>query len=138
MAHALLIACHSLMSKAQSELGQKGERIAVDFLRDKGYRIVAVNYRTRLGQIDIVAKDKETVCFIEVKTRKSARFGRPAEAVDFFKQRKISQVALMFLKQKGLLDSPARFDVISISHEDLQPKIELFRNAFELDYRYLY
>ncbi|MFH1338244.1 MAG: YraN family protein [Candidatus Omnitrophota bacterium] len=126
------------MSKAQSELGQKGERIAVDFLRDKGYRIVAVNYRTRLGQIDIVAKDKETVCFIEVKTRKSARFGRPAEAVDFFKQRKISQVALMFLKQKGLLDSPARFDVISISHEDLQPKIELFRNAFELDYRYLY
>lgn len=126
------------MSKAQSQLGQKGERIAVDFLKDKGYRIIAVNYRTRLGQIDIIAKDKGTVCFVEVKTRSSQLFGRPAETVDFFKQRKISKTALAFLKQNGLLNSPARFDVISISLQGIQPRIELFRNAFELDYHHAY
>jgi putative endonuclease len=126
------------MSKTQVELGQKGERIAVSFLKNEGYRIIAVNYRTRLGQIDIVAKDKGTICFVEVKTRKSQRFGKPAEAVGVFKQRKISQVALAFLKQNGLLNSPARFDVVSISHQEIHPKVELIKNAFELDYNYTY
>ncbi|MBU1871350.1 MAG: YraN family protein, partial [Candidatus Omnitrophica bacterium] len=100
--------------------------------------IINTNYRTRLGQIDIIAKNKRTICFIEVKTRKNQWFGSPAEAIDAAKQRKISQVALTFLKQEGLLNYPARFDVVAISCPDVQPKIELIRNAFELDYHYFY
>lgn len=135
---AQFIALVSLMSKSHIELGQRGERIAVNFLKNNGYNIIRTNYRTRLGQIDIIAKDKKTICFVEVKTRATPRFGRASEAVEASKQLKISQVALMFLKQNRLLNSPARFDVISISCPDVQPKIELIKNAFDLDYRYLY
>ena len=126
------------MSKSNIELGRRSERLAVNFLKDKGYRIISTDYRTRLGQVDIVAKDKDTICFVEVKSRRTARFGHPNEAVEISKQRKISQVALTYLKQNGLVNSPARFDVISIFYPDEQLKIELIKNAFELDYHYLY
>ncbi|MFH1577465.1 MAG: YraN family protein [Candidatus Omnitrophota bacterium] len=126
------------MSKSHIELGQKGEQRAVDFLKANGYNIVDLDYRTPLGQIDIIAKDKRTICFIEVKTRKSAGFGRPFEAVGARKQRKISQVALIFLKQNKALRSPARFDVLSIYYAGRQPKIELIKNAFNLSDGYLY
>ena len=126
------------MSKASIELGRTGEQAAVDFLKNRGYSIISTNYRNRLGQIDIIAKDRNAICFIEVKTRGSARFGRPDEAVGFLKQRKISRVALMFLKQNKLLNYPARFDVISISYPDMQPRIEMIKNAFELECRYVY
>ena len=126
------------MPKSNIELGQSGERIAVNFLKINGYDIISTNFRNKLGQIDVIAKDKKTICFVEVKTRRSQRFGQPTEAVELSKQRKISQVALMFLKQNKLLNSPARFDVISISHPDIQPDVKLIKNAFELDYRYLY
>jgi len=126
------------MSKTHIELGQKGEKIAVNFLKRNGYSIITTNYRTRLGQIDIVAKEKNTVCFVEVKTRQTQRFGRPYEAIEATKVRKLSQVALLFLKQNRLLSSPARFDVVSIFYQDIRPQIELIKNAFELDYHYLY
>ena len=119
------------------ELGRTGEQAAVNFLKDSGYKIINTNYRTRLGQVDIIAKDKNTICFVEVKTRRSMRLGCPTEAIGTAKQRKISQVALMFLKQKKLLDSPARFDVVTINYYHLQPKIKLIKNAFLLDCRYL-
>jgi len=126
------------MTKSHIELGRRGEQIAVNFLKDNGYSIVSTNYRNRLGQIDIIAKDKKTICFVEVKMRRTMRFGQPTEAVEAYKQRKISQLALLFLKENRLLKSPARFDVISISHADLQPKIELIKNAFDLNYNCLY
>ena len=126
------------MTKASIELGQRGEQVAVDFLKYHGYNIISINYRTPLGQIDIIAKDKKTICFIEVKTRRTQRFGQPAEAVGVAKQRKISQAALMFLKQNRLLNSPSRFDLILISYLNMQRKIKLIRNAFNLDDRYIY
>ena len=126
------------MSKATIELGRAGEQEAVNFLKRKGYAKIITNYRNSLGQIDIVARDKKTICFIEVKARRSRRFGQPVEAVTDSKQRKISQVALLFLKQNGLLSSSARFDVISISYLDIRPEIKLVKNAFDLDYRYFY
>jgi putative endonuclease len=119
------------------QLGRAGEQAAVDFLKDSGYKIINTNYRTRLGQIDIIARDKKTICFVEVKARRSQDFGQPSEAVDVFKQRKISQVALIFLKEKKLLDSPARFDVVTINYYHQQPKIELIKNAFLLHNNYL-
>ena len=126
------------MPKSNIELGRSGERIAVDFLKINGYDIISTNFRNKIGQIDVIAKDNETICFVEVKTRRNQRFGQPTEAIELSKQRKISQVALMYLKENKLLNSPARFDVISISHPDIQPNVKLIKNAFELDYRYLY
>ncbi len=125
------------MSKASIELGRSGEQTAVNFLKNNGYNIIATNYRTRLGQIDIIARDKDTICFVEVKTRRTTRLGHPYEAVETSKQYSISKAALMYLKQKKLINSPARFDVVSVLYNDKQPKIELIKNAFQLNCRYL-
>ncbi|MFC1657981.1 YraN family protein [Candidatus Omnitrophota bacterium] len=122
----------------RASLGRRAEKAAVNFLRSNGYGIIQTDYRVRAGQIDIIARDKNTICFVEVKARRSARFGSPGEAVEAAKQRKISKVALMFLKQQKLLNSPARFDVVSISYFQTQPAIRLIKNAFNLDSRYLY
>jgi putative endonuclease len=126
------------MSKLHIELGRSGEERATNFLQCKGYNIISTNYRNKLGQIDIIAKDKDTICFVEVKTRNTLRLGKPEEAVEPFKQSRISRVALMYLKHNKLTNSPARFDVVSISCINRQPRIKLIKNAFELDYHYLY
>ena len=119
-------------------LGNKGEEAAVNFLKGKGYKILARNYRTTLGEIDIIAKDKDTLCFIEVKTRRSDRAGLPAEAVSALKQKQISKAALSFLKGKNLLDTKARFDVISVIYAQDSPSIDLIKDAFELQGRFIY
>jgi len=112
--------------------------LAVDLLRENGYKIIARNYKTRLGEIDIIAREKDTVCFIEVKARRSDKFGFPQEAVLRTKQRQISKVALGFLKDKNLLDRKARFDVVSVIFVGDEPKLDLIKNAFELDQRFIY
>ncbi|MDD5044592.1 MAG: YraN family protein [Candidatus Omnitrophica bacterium] len=126
------------MPKNNLFLARSGEDLALDFLKTKKYKILERNYRSPLGELDIIALDKDTVCFIEVKTRTSDRFGLPSEAVVRAKQRKISQAALVYLKKKGLLNKKARFDVVSIMHPDEQAKIDLVKNAFELDTTYSY
>jgi len=87
-----------------------------------------------MGEIDIIAKDKETIVFVEVKARRSNDFGNPKWAVTPKKQRKISMVALYYLKATKQNDAKARFDVVAIrlSHEN--PEIEIVKNAFELAY----
>ena len=126
------------MSKQNLYLGKSGEEIATCLLKDNGYKILARNYRTKLGEIDIIARDKDTVCFIEVKTRNSDRFGFPVEAISISKQRQISKAALMFLKQNNLLDKKARFDVVSIICSENTPKLDLIKNAFELNENFSY
>lgn len=125
------------MSKQHLYFGKTGEELAVDFLNKSGYKILAKNYRTGLGEIDIIAKDKDTICFIEVKTRHSDKFGLPSEAISKSKQRHISRVALAFLKENNLLNQKARFDVVSVFYRDAEPKLDLIQNAFELDERYV-
>ena len=94
------------------KLGQKGEGLACKFLEQKGYRIISRNFKTSLGEIDIIAKDKETLVFIEVKTRESLQYGHPFEAVTRQKRRKIANVATLYLKK--LKEIPAcRFDIVS-------------------------
>lgn len=112
-------------------VGKTGEEIALSFLKNKGYTIEATNYRTNLGEIDIIARDKSALVFIEVKTRKSQTFGLPYEAVRFRKQSKIRQVALQFLAERPFGYRELRFDVISIlvSCAD-NYKIEHILNAF--------
>lgn len=126
------------MSRAHINLGKSGENIAVDLLKDCGYKILLRNYKTKLGEIDIVAKDKDTLCFIEVKTRRSDRFGLAKEAVSVLKQRQMSKAALIFLKENNLLDNKARFDVVSVMYTEDKPKLELIKNAFELEGHYAF
>ena len=125
------------MSKEHIYLGKSGEETAAGLLKKNGYKIIVRNYKSKLGEIDIIAKDKDTYCFIEVKTRHSDRFGMPSEAVLKSKQRQISKAALMFLKQNNLLDKKARFDVVSIIYSKDRPHLDLIKNAFELDERYV-
>jgi len=120
-------------------LGQIGEKLAAGFLKKKGYKIYQTDYRCRLGQLDIVAKDKDTICFVEVKTRSSLNMGLPQEALTVFKQHKISKVALAYLKSYNLTKSRARFDIVSVILKDnAVDKIELIKDAFPLDARYTY
>lgn len=126
------------MSKERIHLGKKGEEAAVDLLKEQGYKILKRNYRTKLGEIDIVACDRDMVCFIEVKTRHSDRFGLPSDAIFKSKQRQIAKCALVFLKENNLLDKKARFDVVSVIYSEGAPKLDLIKNAFELDERFTY
>ena len=126
------------MRKQHLATGKAGEELAVALLKDKGYKILARNYKTKLGEIDIIACDKDVYCFIEVKTRHSDKFGLPSEAVSAFKQRQISKAALVFLKENHLLDKKSRFDVVSIIYAQELPKLDLIKNAFELDEKFVY
>ena len=126
------------MAKEHLDLGKHGEEAAVSFLKRNGYRILRRNYRSRLGEIDIIGKDKDTFCFVEVKTRSSDRFGFPQEAVSVFKRRQIAKTALIFLKENKLLDKKARFDVVSLVFTQDSPRVELIKNAFELDEKFTY
>ncbi|MCA9124013.1 MAG: YraN family protein [Planctomycetaceae bacterium] len=114
-------------------LGLRGERAAARFLKRQGYIIVAQGERDRIGEIDLVAVDGKTVVFIEVKTRTSHDRGHPAEAVDAEKQRRLTRVALSYLRRHDLLEYNARFDVVAITWptDQQRPTIEHFKNAFE-------
>ncbi|MCM8799735.1 MAG: YraN family protein [Candidatus Omnitrophica bacterium] len=117
-------------------LGLRGEESAVDFLKKNGFKILERNFRTNFGQIDIIAKEKNEICFIEVKTRKNFNFGLPQEAVSITKKKRIAKVALAYLKEKRLLNKKVRFDVVSILWDGNIPKIELIRDAFEVEEAY--
>jgi len=123
------------MTTKHQQFGEKGESIAVNCLKKQGYRIIELNYRTKLGEIDIIAKQGGSLVFIEVKARKSSRFGRPELAVTPKKQRKISMVALYYLKSTKQSNAKARFDVVAINSTDDGPNIKIIKNAFELAYK---
>jgi putative endonuclease len=115
-------------------LGQRGEAAAAKYLRKKGYKIIALGDRLKhRDELDIVAYRGKTIVFVEVKTRVSADVGHPAEAVDAAKQRRLTKLAVTFLKRHRLLDYSARFDVIAITWPEGQkkPTIEHIENAFE-------
>ena len=121
------------MLNRRQNLGQSGEDIAAKFLSKNGYSILTRNYRCRHGEIDIIAKLRDTLVFIEVKTRTSTAYGSPAAAVTLKKQRQISKTALYYLTEHNLFDSPARFDVVSITiGPDLASQIDIITNAFDL------
>lgn len=126
------------MPEDRLQLGRRGEDEALLFLEQQGYRILTRNYKSKLGEIDIVAKDKDTICFVEVKSRSSESFGSPEEAVLKSKQRQISKAALSYLKEKKLLQKRARFDVVSLLYSDGIRKLSLIKNAFELAEGYSY
>ena len=110
------------MDRSRLNIAKIGESLAVKHLKARGCEILAQNYRARRGEIDIVVQDGEFTVFVEVKTRRSLRFGLPQAAVTRQKQRQISKVALAYLQAQNLLDAPCRFDVVAIH---LSPQLEL-------------
>lgn len=117
-----------------SQVGAAGERLAARYLKRQGYRILARGYRQRLGEIDLVALDGRTVVFIEVKTWTGPTDEDPSLAVDRRKQERLTRAALIYLKGRGLLEQPTRFDVVSIvwpQQAGGQPKLRHFQSAFE-------
>lgn len=116
-------------------IGKYGEDVASKYLREKGYKIKVRNYRTFLGEIDIICEYKGNIIFVEVKTRNSDKFGYPEEAINLAKQRKIIKNALCYLSRYHLWGENCCFDVVLISisnHKDIK-RIKHIRNAFYLD-----
>jgi putative endonuclease len=122
------------MLNRQQQFGRKSERLAAEFLKRAGYRILETNYRSKLGEIDIIARDKGTIVFVEVKARNTSRFGSPKGAVTPAKQRKISMAALDYLKRSNQIEASARFDVVAIDTASGKIDIEVVKNAFVLAY----
>ena len=114
--------------------GETGERIAEKFLKESGYRIIARNYKTDAGEIDLVVTDDEFLVFVEVKARLSDEFGLPCEAVDRKKQCKINMVAGQFIKQNMYFGAPVRFDVIEVYFSD--GSVNHIENAFDSYLKY--
>ena len=115
-------------------LGERGEALAWNFLKKHGYRLLEKNFRTRLGEMDVIAEKDGTIVFIEVKTRRHHHFGTPEEAVDWRKRRKLVQVAQAFLQSKRLEDRAARFDVLSVTWDgEGEPAFFLLEDAFALE-----
>jgi len=96
------------------ELGKRGEDAAAEFLCSHGYRILARNYRVACGELDIVARQRETLVFVEVKTRRGDRCGTPGQSVTWRKQQKIIRTAQWYLQEHHLDQVPCRFDVIEV------------------------
>ena len=114
--------------------GNRGESLAVTALKKRGYKILEQNYRSKLGEIDIIAAEGSVLAFVEVKARQTDQFGDPKEAITPRKQRKISMVALEYLKQTGQMERSARFDVVAVRMSPGQPDVEIIKNAFDLAY----
>lgn len=120
-----------MLNKPQ-RFGQKAESMAARFLKRRGYKIIARNHRTRNGEIDIIAREGETLVFVEVKARTSLRYGSAKAAVTPQKQRQVARVALGYLKMTDQSHVKARFDVVTVTRREGKHTIDLIRNAFGL------
>jgi putative endonuclease len=114
----------------RQSVGKSGEDLACDELRRRGYAILARRYRSRMGEIDIVARDGDTLVFVEVKARRSFRFGRPGEAVTWRKRRKLLLMAGDFVARSRLALVPCRFDVVAVTLGQGRAAIEVYPAAF--------
>lgn len=110
-------------------IGRSGEVMAKEYLISKGYIVLEMNYRNKIGEIDIIAMDNEILVFIEVKTRTSYSYGYAFEAVDFRKQRKIINTSMVYIKYKNLIDVQLRYDIIEVYLTKII-KINHLDNAF--------
>jgi putative endonuclease len=103
------------LKKDRQDVGKRGEELARKHLEQKGYKIVTTNFRCKLGEIDIIAKDKDVVVFVEVRTITSAKFGPAYNTVTYPKQKQVKRVALFYISKYNLVNTQFRFDVIGIT-----------------------
>lgn len=117
--------------------GKHGEDLAAAYLQKNGYRILERNHRNKLGEMDIIAEEQGTICFVEVKTRAGAKSGLPFESIPFWKQQKLAKTALWYLTANGLLEKSARFDVVSVLENPASglTEIQVLKDAFEMPFR---
>lgn len=121
------------MSIATRQFGIDGESLATEFLRKKGYRILERNYRTRRGEMDIIAKEGGALVFVEVKAHRGDQFGGPQGAVGWRKQQQLIRVASHYMARHRIQNRDCRFDLVLISEDSLRKRqTELIRNAFEV------
>jgi putative endonuclease len=131
----LLYSSAMSIGQQRRNLGQQGESEAEQFLRAKGYAIVAKNFRSRIGEIDLVAVHRQTIVFVEVRSLSGDEFGDPLATVTPRKQRQIAKTALLYLSRHKLHDRAARFDVIGIqwsAEKDAPPRLTHIQDAFDL------
>ena len=120
------------MSEQRQHLGESGEDLACRELGARGYAILARRYRTRHGEIDIVARDGDTIVFVEVRLKTTGEFGTAAESVTPWKQRRVAAMAVDYLARNRLTDRPCRFDVVAIDLlERGDPQITVIQSAFD-------
>lgn len=121
-----------MVSSQRTTLGDRGEKAAAEFLTRRGFRVLHRQYRTQLGEIDLICRDGTHTVFVEVKTRRTLRTGHPTESITRKKQQQLTRLALAYLKRNDLLETPSRFDVVSVvwTDEDSVPQIEHFPDAF--------
>jgi len=119
------------MTHARIALGNTGEDLACEELERRGYAIIARRYRRRGGELDIIARDGQTIVFVEVKAREGRAFGEACEAVTATKRRTITRLALDYVMRHRLTECACRFDVVSIHFESGTPVIDVYQNAFD-------
>jgi putative endonuclease len=119
------------LKMSRQEIGRLGEKLATNYLKKQGFKILETNYRCPLGEIDIIARQKDCLAFIEVRTKTGSDFGTPEESVTGDKKRKMINTAYYYLKQNECLESDWRIDFIAVElNEKYKPsRIELFQNA---------
>ncbi len=113
--------------------GQAAEELAAGFLRACGFEILARNHATRRGEVDLVCREADVLCFVEVRSRTSRAHGGPEETVDRRKARRVVAAATDWAARNGALDRAIRFDVVAVTFTDGPPRIEHFRAAFDAD-----
>jgi putative endonuclease len=122
------------MTHERLDLGRLGEEQAVARLKKEGYRVLARNYRNTFGEIDVIAQDGKTLCFVEVRTRTKDWHGHPFESISAIKQKKIIRAARGYLAQQDTEDVEARFDVVAVIPDAAGGfTVELIKNAFEVE-----
>lgn len=118
------------MIDLRRKLGDAGEDLAAAALKKQGYKILERNYRTPLGEIDLIARHRGDLVFVEIKTRRSTRFGQPQEAISAAKQARLQRLAAYYLNQKGLTATDIRFDAVAIVIEAGGPRVDIIPQAF--------
>lgn len=118
--------------RSNSSTGRRGEELAAAFLRHQGYIILVRNYRAARGEIDIVAREDNTLVFVEVKTCRSSSFGEPETWVTERKQKQIGKVAMGYLQEHDLHDVDCRFDVVAVTLSGAKANVKLIKDAFWL------
>lgn len=122
------------MTRERLDLGKLGEEQAAARLKKEGYRVIARNYRNAFGEIDIIAQDGKTLCFVEVRTRTKDWHGHPFESISAIKQKKIIRAARAYLAREDAEDADARFDVVAVIPDEAGGyTVELIKNAFEVE-----
>ena len=122
----------SAFSLHAKEFGKAAEEDAAKFLSEKGYKILERNYRSRFGEIDIIAKDGDVTVFVEVKARRNDNKGTSLSAVTPAKQKKISLTAIFYMKVNNILGQRVRFDVVAMDGFGQNLRFRLIQNAFQI------